>query len=49
MVEAIPTQDCNIARCNKLKDCAHNCYGVKGEHKCLPCLSEECAAESVIE
>ena len=32
-----------IATCNKVHECGHACYGVKGERNCLPCLHEDCA------
>ena len=38
-----------INYCNKIKQCGHNCDGIKGEPECIPCMSEECKAETMIE
>ena len=35
--------------CEKVKACGHNCKGFRGEKKCLPCLHEDCAAQSKLE
>ena len=52
MVVARATEDApieNIRWCNIVKDCGHNCYGVKGEAKCLPCISDEHREASTID
>ena len=53
MVEARPAAETTIEKisfCNKIiEECGHNCYGIKGEAKCLPCLSDDHKADSVIE
>ena len=38
-----------IRYCNALKDCGHNCDGVKGETECLPCMNKDCTAETYAE
>lgn len=35
--------------CNRVKECGHECDGVRDEPVCLPCLQPECAASSVAE
>ena len=32
-----------------MKSCGHNCDGIRGEQHCLPCMSTECQADSIIE
>lgn len=32
----------NLFFCRKVKNCKHQCTGVKGESKCLPCLEPGC-------
>mmetsp|Transcript_18310 Transcript_18310/g.22829 ORF Transcript_18310/g.22829 Transcript_18310/m.22829 type:complete len:84 (+) Transcript_18310:51-302(+) len=38
-----------IKYCNILKSCGHECDGIQGESKCLPCIREDCMAENVAE
>ena len=35
--------------CDIVKPCGHNCDGVRGEEKCLPCMSDECKAATAAE
>jgi len=35
--------------CNKLKDCGHECDGVRDEPVCLPCLNPDCGAKTTAE
>lgn len=48
MVEAAPNNG-EFKYCNKMKNCGHECDGIKGEPECIPCMSEECAAPSIVE
>ncbi|KRX06473.1 hypothetical protein PPERSA_05086 [Pseudocohnilembus persalinus] len=41
--------DCQLKAqnaCKKKLDCGHECYGIKGEIKCLQCLDDECAKKN---
>ena len=42
-----PFEETEMNFCNKVKSCGHECDGVKGEHKCLPCLHPDCGADNV--
>ena len=35
--------------CNKVKECGHECDGVRGEPVCMPCLHVDCGAETAAE
>ena len=47
MVEVVEGEQ--IRYCNKIKECGHECDGIRGEPECLPCISEECKAPSIVE
>jgi len=39
------SKECKSRRrnsCRQRLSCGHHCYGVKNEHRCLPCLNENC-------
>ena len=42
-----PFEQSEFQFCNKMKDCGHECDGVRGEHTCIPCLHPDCGAENV--
>ena len=35
--------------CNKMKECGHECDGIRDEPECLPCLHKDCGASTQIE
>ena len=49
MVSVNDTLSTEIKFCDKMKECGHECDGIRGEPSCLPCMNVEHKAQSVVE